>query len=162
MNAGIASMDIASSTNDPMTSREREALAKLVRLREKVAKSAARERASELRAEYEAQLAAEYSFDDHETWAPAQGAATSMRSIPPRAHNPPAGRLSQLTWKQLLAAHAETLVAADFFSVDTVFFKRFYVLCFVHLASRRVLGAVCTAEPSSACTCGSELSSAVR
>ncbi len=49
---------------------------------------------------------------------------------------PPAGRRSRLTWKQFLAAHAETLVAADFFSVDTIFFKRLYVLIYVHLAMR--------------------------
>jgi hypothetical protein len=47
-----------------------------------------------------------------------------------------------------LAAHAETLVAADFFSVDTVFFKRLYVLIYMHLATRRVLLASCTAEPN--------------
>jgi hypothetical protein len=55
-----------------------------------------------------------------------------------------------LTWKQFLAAHAETLVAADFFSVDTVFFRQFYVLVFVHLASRRVLTATCTPAPNAA------------
>jgi len=55
-----------------------------------------------------------------------------------------------LTWKQFLAAHAETLVATDFFSVDTVFFKRLYVLMFVHVGTRRVLAAACTAEPNSA------------
>jgi hypothetical protein len=31
--------------------------------------------------------------------------------------------------------------------VDTIFFKRFYVLVFVHLATRRVLAGTCTAEP---------------
>ena len=56
--------------------------------------------------------------------------------------------MARLSWKQFLAAHAETLVAADFFSVDTVFFKRIYVLIYVHLATRRVLLASCTAEPN--------------
>jgi hypothetical protein len=46
---------------------------------------------------------------------------------------------------------SETLVATDFFSVDTVFFKRLYVLMFVHVGTRRVLAAACTAEPNSAC-----------
>jgi transposase InsO family protein len=76
--------------------------------------------------------------------------ATTIRSILRRAHIPPAGRRSELTWKQFLAAHAETLVATDFFSVDTVFFKRLYVLIFVHLGSRRVLSAACTSEPNAA------------
>jgi putative transposase len=76
--------------------------------------------------------------------------ATTIRSILRRAHVPPAGRRSQLTSKQFLAAHAETLVATDFFSVDTVFFKRLYVLMFVHVGTRRVLAAACTAELNSA------------
>jgi transposase InsO family protein len=76
--------------------------------------------------------------------------ATTIRSILRRAHVPPAGRRSELTWKQFLAAHAETLVATDFFSVDIVFFKRLYVLLFVHVGTRRVLAAACTGEPSSA------------
>ena len=76
--------------------------------------------------------------------------ATTIRSILRRAHVPPAGRRSELTWKQFLAAHAETLVATDFFSVDTVFLKRLYVLMFVHVGTRRVLAASCTAEPNSA------------
>ncbi len=49
-----------------------------------------------------------------------------------------------------LLKHAQTLVAADFFSVDTIFFKRLYVLIYVHLATRRVLLASCTAEPNAA------------
>jgi putative transposase len=57
--------------------------------------------------------------------------ATAIRSVLKRARIPPAGRRSQLTWKQFLAAHAETLVATDFFSVDTIFLKRLYVLLFV-------------------------------
>jgi putative transposase len=54
-------------------------------------------------------------------------AATTIRSVLVAAGIPPSGRRAKLSWKQFLAAHAETLVAADFFSVDTVFFKRLYV-----------------------------------
>ena len=75
-------------------------------------------------------------------------AATTIRSVLLGSGIPPAGRRSQLTWKQFLAAHAETVVVADFFSVDTIVFKRLYVLLFVHLATRRVLAATCTAEPN--------------
>ena len=77
-------------------------------------------------------------------------AATTVRSVLLRAGIPPAGRRSQVTWKRFLAAHAETLVAADFFSVDTIFFKRLYVLIYMHLATRRVLLASCTTEPNQA------------
>jgi len=77
-------------------------------------------------------------------------AATTVRSVLLAAGVPPSGRRSQLTWKQFLTAHAETLVAADFFSVDTIFFRRLYVLIYVHLASRRVLLASCTSEPNAA------------
>ena len=42
------------------------------------------------------------------------------------------------------------MVAADFFSVDTILFKRLYVLIFVHLATRRLVLASCTAEPNAA------------
>jgi transposase InsO family protein len=76
--------------------------------------------------------------------------ATAIRSVLRRGHVPPAGRRSQMSWRQFLTAHAESLVATDFFTVDTVFFKRLYVLFFVHLATRRVIAAACTAEPNSA------------
>ncbi len=76
--------------------------------------------------------------------------ATTIRSVLLAAGIPPAGRRSELTWKQFLAAHAETLLAADFISVDTIFFKRLYVLIYVHLATRRVVAASCTARPTQA------------
>jgi putative transposase len=79
-----------------------------------------------------------------------QVAATTIRSVLLAADVPPAGRCSQLTWKEFLAAHAETLVATDFFTVDTIFFKRLYVPIYVHLASRRVVLASCTSEPNAA------------
>jgi hypothetical protein len=75
--------------------------------------------------------------------------ATTVRSVLRRSHVPPAGHRSQMSWRQFLTA-PESLVATDFFTVDTVFFKRLYVLFFVHLATRRVVAAACTAEPNSA------------
>ena len=51
-------------------------------------------------------------------------AATTIRSVLIKAGIPPAGRRSELTWKQFLSAHAQTIVATDFFTVDTVFFRR--------------------------------------
>lgn len=77
-------------------------------------------------------------------------AATTIRTVLVAAGIPPSGRRAQLSWKQFLAAHGQTLVAADFFSVDTVFFKRLYVLIYLHLATRRVLLASCTSEPNEA------------
>ena len=77
-------------------------------------------------------------------------AATTIRSVLLAAGIPPARQRSQLTWKEFLAAHAESLVAADCFSVDTIFFKRLHVLIHVHLATRRILLASCTAEPNAA------------
>jgi transposase InsO family protein len=76
--------------------------------------------------------------------------ATAIRSVLRRSGIPPAGRRSRLTWKRFLAAHAQTLVAADFFTVDTVFLKRLYVLFFIHLASRRILWATSTRAPDTA------------
>ena len=52
-----------------------------------------------------------------------------------------------MTWKQFLAATGETLVAADFFNVDTIFFKRLCVLIYVHLATRGVLAPGLTGRP---------------
>jgi hypothetical protein len=55
----------------PMTRGEREDLQRLVRHREKVFKSAAKQRSAELRADFENQLGAEYAFDDDAVWADA-------------------------------------------------------------------------------------------
>ncbi len=75
-------------------------------------------------------------------------ATTTIRSVLVAAGIPPSGCRAELSWKRFLAAHAETLVVADFFSVDTIFFKRLYVLIYMHLATRRVLLARCTTEPN--------------
>lgn len=62
----------------------------------------------------------------------------------------PAPRRSGPTWTQFLTAQAHTVVSCDFFTVDTVFFKRLYVLFFLELATRRVHVIGVTTHPTSA------------
>src|SRR5215470_2155784 len=75
--------------------------------------------------------------------------ASTIRRVLRRHCIPPAPRRSALTWSGFLAAHASTIVATDFFSVDTVFFKRLYVLFLVHLESHHILLTACTESPDS-------------
>ena len=77
-------------------------------------------------------------------------AATSIRAVLIRAKVPPAGRRGALSWKRFLAAHAQSLIATDFLIVDTIFFKRLYVLFFLHLGTRRLVAAISSAEPNQA------------
>jgi hypothetical protein len=51
-----------------MTKGEREDLQRLVRQREKVLKSAAKQRSADLLADFENQMGQEYSFDQDEVW----------------------------------------------------------------------------------------------
>src|SRR3954462_862653 len=63
-----------------------------------------------------------------------QVAASTVWNILHRAGVDPAPRRSGPTWKQFLAAQAQTMLSCDFFTVDTVLFKRIYVLFFVEIA----------------------------
>jgi hypothetical protein len=58
-----------------MTKGEREDLQRLVRQREKVLKSATKQRSAELLADFENQMGSEFSFDDDATWAKAANEA---------------------------------------------------------------------------------------
>lgn len=64
-----------SSGNGAMTGAERSDLLKIVRQRERVAKAGAARRAAELVADFEGQLATEYSWADDEVWREAHQAA---------------------------------------------------------------------------------------
>jgi putative transposase len=79
-----------------------------------------------------------------------QLAPSTVWKVLHRAGVDPAPRRSGPTWTQFLTTQADTILSCDFFTVDTVFFKRIYVLFFLELATRRVHVTGVTAHPSSA------------
>jgi putative transposase len=79
-----------------------------------------------------------------------QVAATTVWKILHQAGVDPAPRRTGPTWKQFLTSQAQAMLACDFFTVDTVFLKRIYVLFFLELATRRVHVVGVTAHPTGA------------
>jgi transposase InsO family protein len=79
-----------------------------------------------------------------------QIAASTVWKILHQAGVDPAPRRTGPTWQQFLTAQAHTILACDFFTVDTVFLKRIYVLFFIELATRQVHIAGVTAHPTGA------------
>jgi hypothetical protein len=76
--------------------------------------------------------------------------ATTVRKLLRQAGLGPAGERSGLFWRKFLRAQAHSMLAVDFFTVETVSLRRLYVLFFIELGSRRVHLAGCTANPSGA------------
>jgi transposase InsO family protein len=77
-------------------------------------------------------------------------AASTVWTILRQAGIEPAPRRLDSSWKQFLRSQAATIIECDFLTVDTVFFKRLYILFFLELASRRVHVAGITANPDGA------------
>jgi putative transposase len=73
--------------------------------------------------------------------------ATTVRNVLRRALLGPAGGRPGPSWRQFLQAQARSLIAVDFFTVDTIWLQRLYVLFFIEVGSRRVHFAGCTAHP---------------
>ena len=71
---------------------------------------------------------------------------TSVAMVLRRHGLPPAPRREGPTWTQFLSAQAKGIVATDFFHVDTVLLRRYYVLFVIELERRvvHVLGATTT------------------
>ena len=76
--------------------------------------------------------------------------ATAVRKLLARSGLGPAPRRGGTTWRQFLTQQASGMVACDFFTVETVWLKRIYVLVFIELATRRVHLAGCTTSPDGA------------
>jgi putative transposase len=76
---------------------------------------------------------------------------TSIRRLLARARLDPAPRRAGPSWREFLHAQAASIVGCDFFTVESVFLRRYYALFFIAHGSRRVWLAGCTSNPSGAC-----------
>jgi putative transposase len=74
--------------------------------------------------------------------------ATTVRTWLRAAGLGPAGRRGGMTWREFVRAHRRSMLAVDFFTVETIWLQRLYVLFFIELGSRRVHIAGCTPNPS--------------
>ncbi len=76
--------------------------------------------------------------------------ATTVRKILRQAGLGPAGERAKLSWHAFLRAQAASMLAVDFFTVETISLQRLYLLFFIELGSRRVHLVGCTANPTGA------------
>jgi putative transposase len=77
-------------------------------------------------------------------------AASTVWTILRKAGIEPAPRRLETSWTEFLRQQAASILECDFLTVDTLFLKRFYVLFFIELATRRVHLAGMTANPDGA------------
>jgi len=77
-----------------------------------------------------------------------QVSPSTVRRILLAARLEPAPRRSGPSWRDFLRQQAASMLACDFFTVETISLRRFYVLFFIELKSRRVHLAGCTTNPT--------------
>ncbi len=70
--------------------------------------------------------------------------SSTIRTVLRRHGLDPTRRRRASTWRQFMRQQAAGIIACDFFAVDTVFWRRIYVLFFIGVGSRRVWLAGCT------------------
>jgi putative transposase len=75
---------------------------------------------------------------------------STVRRLLARAGLGPAPRRSGPSWREFLRAQAASIVTCDFFTVEGVLLRRYYVLFFVAHANRRVWLAGCSTNPTGA------------
>jgi putative transposase len=73
--------------------------------------------------------------------------ATSVRNILACAGVSSAPRGDVQSWRSFLRAHGESILACDFYTVDTVWLRRLCVLAFLSIGSRRIEYFACTTKP---------------
>ena len=66
--------------------------------------------------------------------------ATTVKKILREEQLGPAGTRKGPSWREFLRAQAKSIIAVDFFAVDTVWLQRLYVLFFIEVGSRREIG----------------------
>jgi putative transposase len=76
--------------------------------------------------------------------------ATLVRSVLAAAGVPPAPQRDRLSWRSFLRGHGEAILACDFFTVDTIWLRRLYVLVFLSIGSRRIEYVACASNPDAA------------
>jgi putative transposase len=74
-------------------------------------------------------------------------AASTVWAILKEAEIEPAPSRLETSWAEFLRQQAASIIECDFLTVDTLFLKRFYVLFFIELATRRVRLAGITTNP---------------
>jgi putative transposase len=74
-------------------------------------------------------------------------AASTVWTILREAGIQPAPKRREMSWADFLRQQAAGILECDFLTVDTLFLKRFYVLFFIELATRRVHLAGITTNP---------------
>jgi putative transposase len=77
-------------------------------------------------------------------------AAASVWNILQRHRLDPSPERNGPTWGEFLRVQAETMLAGDFFTVDTVLLRRLYILFFIELDTRKVCVTGVTAHPTGA------------